>query len=233
MDTHYKEDIDFSTNLPEVWRFLTDSERDIVRKNSTIQTYKRNQLIYCMGDEPTDMMCLLSGKVKIFKDGVGGRCQIIRMVKPIQYFAYRAYFAHQKYLTSASAVETSTICSIPMEVVMGLIYKNPDLAMFFIRQLSIDLGVADERTVNLTQKHVRGRLAESLLLLKDNYELEEDGATLSIYLAREDLASLSNMTTSNAIRTLAMFVNEHIIAIDGRKIMLLDVNRLKKISRLG
>ena len=41
------------------------------------------------------------------------------------------------------------------------------------------------------------------------------------------------MTTSNAIRTLAMFVNEHIIAIDGRKIMLLDVNRLKKISRLG
>ena len=86
MDTHYKEDIDFSTNLPEVWRFLTDSERDIVRKNSTIQTYKRNQLIYCMGDEPTDMMCLLSGKVKIFKDGVGGRCQIIRMVKPIQYF---------------------------------------------------------------------------------------------------------------------------------------------------
>ena len=47
------------------------------------------------------------------------------VLKPIQYFAYRAYFAHQKYLTSASAVETSTICSIPMEVVMGLIYKNP------------------------------------------------------------------------------------------------------------
>ena len=68
--------------------------------------------------------------------------------------------------------------------------------MFFIRQLSIDLGIADERTVNLTQKHIRGRLAESLLFLKESYGLEEDGSTLSIYLSREDLANLSNMSKS-------------------------------------
>ncbi len=111
--------------------------------------------------------------------------------------------------------------------------SNPNLAMFFIRQLSFDLGVADERTVNLTQKHIRGRLAESLLFLKDSYGLEEDGATLSIYLSREDLANLSNMTTSNAIRTLSTFINEHLIAVDGRKISLLDEGRLRKISRLG
>jgi CRP-like cAMP-binding protein len=105
--------------------------------------------------------------------------------------------------------------------------------MFFIRQLSVDLGIADERTVNLTQKHIRGRLAESLLFLKDSYGLEEDGATLSIYLAREDLASLSNMTTSNAIRTLSIFANERIIALDGRKIKIIDQERLKKVSKLG
>ncbi len=226
-------DIDFSASLSEVWRVLTNNEREILRKNSSIQQFKRNELIYCIGDDPVEMMCLLKGKVKIFKDGVGGRSQIIRMIKPVQYFGYRANFAHEKYLTSASAFEASTICMIPMTVVMDLIYGNPNLAMFFIRQLSVDLGIADERTVNLTQKHIRGRLAESLLFLKDNYGLEEDGATLSIYLAREDLASLSNMTTSNAIRTLAAFVNEHLVAIDGRKIKLIDVERLKKISRLG
>ena len=59
------------------------------------------------------------------------------------------------------------------------------LPCFFIRQLSLDLGIADERTVNLTQKHIRGRLAESLLFLKDSYGLEEDGATLiSIFLEK-------------------------------------------------
>ena len=50
---------------------------------------------------------------------------------------------------------------------MTLLTQNNDLAMFFIKQLSVDLGIADERTVNLTQKHIRGRLAESLLFLKE------------------------------------------------------------------
>ena len=227
------EDIDFSASLSEVWRVLTDKEREVLRNNAYIQRFKRNELIYCEGDEPREMMCLLKGKVKIYKDGVGGRSQIIRMIKPIQYFGYRANFAGEKYLTNASAFEASTVCMIPMSIVTDFIMANPQLAMFFIRQLSTDLGISDERTVNLTQKHIRGRLAESLIFLKDSYGLEEDGATLSIYLAREDLANLSNMTTSNAIRTLSTFVAEHIIAIDGRKIKLIDEDRLRKISRLG
>lgn len=228
-----KVEVDFSASLSEVWRVLTDKERDILRQNSTIQQFKRNELIYCEGDEPKDMMCLLSGKVKIFKEGVGGRSQIIRMIKPVQYFGYRAYFAQEEYLTNAAAFEASVVCLIPMTVVSELVQANSNLAMFFIRQLSFDLGVADERTVNLTQKHIRGRLAESLLFLKDSYGLEEDGATLSIYLAREDLANLSNMTTSNAIRTLSTFATEHIIALDGRKIKLIDEDRLRKISKMG
>jgi CRP-like cAMP-binding protein len=105
--------------------------------------------------------------------------------------------------------------------------------MFFISELSTHLGASDERTVSLTQKHIRGRLAESLLFLKDSYGVEEDGYTLSIYLSREDLASLSNMTTSNAIRTLSIFASEKLIAIDGRKIKLINEERLRKISRIG
>ncbi|NLH29851.1 MAG: winged helix-turn-helix domain-containing protein, partial [Bacteroidales bacterium] len=58
-------------------------------------------------------------------------------------------------------------------------------------------------------------------------------ATINIYLAREDLANLSNMTTSNAIRTLSTFADERIIAVDGRKIKIIDEERLRKISRLG
>ncbi len=230
---HQKEEVDFSASLSEVWRVLNDKERDILRNNATIQFFKRNELIYCEGDEPKDMMCLLKGKVKIFKEGVGGRSQIIRMIKPVQYFGYRANFAQENYLTNASAFEGSTVCLIPMKVVTELVVGNSDLAMFFIRQLSVDLGIADERTVNLTQKHIRGRLAESLLFLQDSYDLEEDGATISIYLSREDLANLSNMTTSNAIRTLSNFVTERIIALDGRKIKIIDEDRLRKISKLG
>ena len=95
------------------------------------------------------------------------------------------------------------------------------------------MGISDSRTVTLTQKHIRGRLAESLLFLRDNYGVESDGITLSIYLSREDLASLSNMTTSNAIRTLSLFSNEGMIAVEGRKIKIVDVESLVKISKFG
>lgn len=233
MAKNRKEEVDISAKLSDLWRILTDNEREVLKSSVRFQNYKRNQLIYYERQEPKDMMCLLKGKVKIFKEGVGGRSQIIRMIKPIQYFGYRAAFAQENYLTNAAAFEASTVCLIPMKVVTTLLLQNSNLAMFFIRQLSTDLGIADERTVNLTQKHIRGRLAESLLFLKENYGLEEDGATLSIYLSREDLASLSNMTTSNAIRTLSTFASERIIALDGRKIKIIDEERLEKINRMG
>lgn len=212
---------------------MSDEEREWIRKSAYIVHFKKNEVIYLEDEYPKDLMCLFKGKVKISKNGVGGRSQIIRMVRPIQYFGYRAYFANEPFVTLATAFEASTICYIPMEVIQKILRQNGDLGIFFIQSLSLDLGIADQRVVNLTQKHIRGRLAESLLFLKESYGYEADGATISIYLAREDLANLSNMTTSNAIRTLSNFVNERIISIDGRKIKIIDEEKLNKISRIG
>jgi hypothetical protein len=76
-------------------------------------------------------------------------------------------------------------------------------------------------------------LAESIILLKLKYGMESDGQTIKAYLSREDLANLSNMTTSNAIRTLSSFVNERVIVIDGRKMKIIDFQKLERISKLG
>lgn len=228
-----KKELSEAESIPDLWQPLTEEQRILLAQNFTIQKYKKNETIYCEGETPTHLMCLLTGKVKIYKDGVGGRSQIIRVIKSHEYFAYRAYFAEEDYVTAAAAFEPCTICLIPMPTIISLIQENAELAMFFIRQLSIDLGISDERTVSLTQKHIRGRLAESLLFLKDTYGVEEDQCTLSIYLSREDLANLSNMTTSNAIRTLSNFAAEKLIIIDGRKIKLIEEDKLKKISKIG
>jgi CRP-like cAMP-binding protein len=142
-------------------------------------------------------------------------------------------FAEENFVTKACTFEPSVIYAIPQTVIKNLIDRNTRLAWYFIHELAVDLGIADTKTVNLAQKHIRGRLAETLVSLSERYGLEEDGATLNIYLSREDLANLSNMTTSNAIRTLSMFVSEHIIAMDGRKIKIIDEERLRKVSRRG
>lgn len=225
--------ISLSESIPEIWQVLNDKERETVTLNTKILDFKKNEVIYQLGEIPEDLMCLCRGKVKIYRDGVGGRSQIVRMLRPTQYFGYRAFFAKEPYVTEAAAFESATVCFIPMQIIEKIVLANPLLGLFFVRELAVDLGIADERVVSLTQKHIRGRLAESLIFLVESYGLEEDGATIAIYLSREDLASLSNMTTSNAIRTLSTFVDEYIIALDGRKIKIIDKEALRKISKIG
>lgn len=220
-------------DLSEIWQVLSGDEKRLVIDNFTIHQYRKNQIIYAEKDTPEYLWCLLEGKVKKYKDGIGGRVQIIRLIKPVQYFGYRAYFAGEPYVSSAATLEPSTLGTLPMSLVREMISRNNNLAMFFIHELSRNLGSSDTKIVNLTQKHIRGRLAEALSVLIDNYGYEDDRLTLNIYLGREDLANLSNMTTSNAIRTLGNFVNEHIIVVDGRKIKILNEPLLRKISKFG
>lgn len=221
-------------DLSEIWQILSGEEKRLVIENFHIHHYKKNQIIYAEKDDPEYLWCLLEGKVKKYKDGIGGRVQIIRLIKPVQYFGYRAYFAGEPYVSSAATLEPSTLGTLPMALFQDMIAKNNNLAMFFIHELSRNLGSSDTKIVNLTQKHIRGRLAEALIVLLDNYGYEEDdNMTLKIYMGREDLANLSNMTTSNAIRTLSNFVSEHLIVVDGRKIKILNESMLRKISKFG
>lgn len=220
-------------DLKELWEILTPDEKNKVREAFVVKQFKKNQIIYAEHDAPEYLYCLLTGKAKMYKDGIGGRQQILRLYRPIQYFGYRAYFAGEPYVSSVAAVEAASIGIIPMDLVKEIIDQNRQVAWFFIHELSRNLGGSDTKIVNLTQKHIRGRLAEALILLVDNYGLEDDGETLNIYMAREDIANLSNMTTSNAIRTLSAFTTEKIITVDGRRIKILDYNTLKKISKFG
>ena len=219
--------------ISPMWQVLTQEERFYLRENTKLHHFRKNEVIYCEGETPKYMICLITGKVKIYKDGVGGRSQIIRFVKPIEIFSYRAFFAKEDYLTSASTLEPTTAYLVPLQVVEQIIQSNNKLALYFIQSLATDLGIDDARIVSLTQKHVRGRLAESLIMLRDNYGVEADSKTIKSRLSREDLANYSNMTTSNAIRTLSNFVSEGVIAVSGRNIKILDEEQLRKISKIG
>lgn len=220
-------------DMATLWTILTPEEKRTVAGNIYLQNFKKNQTIYAEKEDPQHLWILFKGKVKLYKDGMGGRQQILRLYHPIQYFGYRAYFANEPYVSSATAIEQSQLGAIPLEIVKNMITENSNLAWFFIHELSKNLGGSDTKIVNLTQKHIRGRLAEAFLQLKDNYGFEDDGQTLKIYMAREDLANLSNMTTSNAIRTISAFVQERILTVDGRRIKIIDEPKLRYISKFG
>jgi CRP/FNR family transcriptional regulator, polysaccharide utilization system transcription regulator len=220
-------------NKISVFSVLTPEEMILLKKNYLCQEYKKGEIIFKEGDKPTGLICLSEGKVKVFKEGVGGREQIVRMAKPVGFIGYRALFAEENHTATAVAIEDSIICNINKETIYKLLRSNSELCLSIIKAFATELGFSNNRTVTLTQKHIRGRLAESLIFLKDTYGFEDDSSTIKIYLSREDIANLSNMTTSNAIRTLSTFAGEGVIGIDGRKIKILDLPKLEKISELG
>ena len=216
-----------------VWDVLTDEEKAYIDQNAECYVFKKNEIIHHEGDIPTHMMMLVEGKVRVYKEGVSNRNQILRTLKPYDVFGYRAMIADESYNTSVSAFEPSVVYFVKKEAFLKILQQNNRFCFLFMIEMARDLGNSDRRQVNLTQKHIRGRLAEALLLLKDNYGLDEDEATISMYMSREDLALFSNMTTSNAIRTLGDFAQEGIVSLDGRKIKILDIDQLVRVSRLG
>ena len=219
--------------LSPIWASLTEEERDFAAANAEIVHYAKNEIIHHAGDDSLYAWMLLRGKVRIYKEGVGQRQQIIRLLKPYDLFGYRACIAGDAYNSSASAFEDCAAYRLPREAFLHLVRSNGTLCYEIMLTMAKDLAISEIQTVNLTQKHIRGRLAESLLLLLKNYGYEQDGQTLAMLLPREDLANMSNMTTSNAIRTLSQFAQEGLVNINGRHIQILDEDELEHISRLG
>jgi len=216
-----------------IFNHLKPNERAILEKNLVITHYKKNDFIYKEGEMPDGMLYLKEGKVKLIKDGVSGREQIIRMITQNGLIGYRALIACEPYSGTAVSIENSVIISIPQEILYNVLLRNYNFSLALLKDLANELGFSNHRTISLTQKHIRGRLAESLLLLREKYGFEHDNMTLRVYLSRVDLANLSNMTVSNAIRTLSIFAGEKVIAMDGRKIKILDIEKLEKISKQG
>ena len=220
-------------DFPQLYSVLNDSDKKVLLETHSIQNYKKSEHIYVEGEKPKGLLCMGKGKVKVYKAGIGGREQIVRMVAAPGFIGYRALFADEMHIASVVAIEECVIFFIPKDVIFKFIASNKKVCMNILKSFATELGFTRERTVSLTQKHIRGRLAESLLYLLDTYGYEEDEQTLNVHLSREDIANFSNMTTSNAIRTLSTFVNEKVIAVDGRSIKILDKIKLGHISKLG
>lgn len=218
-------------DLNPIWDVLTDEQKSEVQSQMEIAKYDKGDIIHREGDTPTHMRMLVSGKVKIYKENL--RQQIIRMLKPYDFFSYRAIVGGGGYNSYAEAMERCVVYELNKACFIHLLQTNNAFCFLVMRNMAGDLGSQEAKTVSLTQKHIRGRLAEALLALKQSYGTDEDGVTIAMYMSREDLANMSNMMTNNAIRVLSQFAQEGVVGVDGRKIKILDEEALMRISRIG
>jgi CRP-like cAMP-binding protein len=209
---------------------LNLKDKEAIVQHHTVARIKKGGYLFREGEKARGLVCLASGKAKVFRVGVAGREHIMKMLKEYDLIGFEALFAENIWSASAVAVEDSVICTIEKQCLLRIIRSNEDLSLKISKKLFEELSYSYDKMVSLTQKHVRGRLVESLLMLVRIYGLEADGRTINASLSRNDIAHLSNMTTSNAIRTLSNLATEGNIKIKGRKISILNFENLERIS---
>lgn len=204
-----------------------------VRENSTLKVFKKNKIVFHEGTRPLGVYSVLSGRIKIYKTGVEGKNQIIQILKSGDLMGYRAMLSEEQYPVTAETLEDTTLCFIPKRDFVEAMNSNSVLNKEVIKSLSKDLTTMADSLTILAQKPVRERLAGALLILIDTYDIDDNsGQENGINLTREDLANMVGTATETLIRLLHDFKDEEIIETHGRKILIKNKEKLKKVANL-
>jgi CRP/FNR family transcriptional regulator len=110
--------------------------------------------------------------------------------------------------------------------------ENQKLITAIFKKISDDLKTAEEHIVSLSQKNVRERMAEAILFFKATYGFESDNQTLAVQLSREEIADFVGTSTESAIRLLSEFNSDKIIELVGKKIKIINPDKLAKTANL-
>lgn len=203
-----------------------------VGENKRSMFFKKGQTIFNEGNHPHGIYCIHKGKVKIHKLGEEGKEQIVRLAKETNFIGYRSMLSSETYMASATALENTEVCFIAKETIMGLIKSNPNFSFSLLELLSDDLKRAEKKITNMAQKHVRERIAETLLLLKEAYGFQEDGISIDSSLTRKEIANIAGTTTETSIRILSEFQKDGIIELDGKNIKIKNIKQLTKTANI-
>ena len=193
--------------------------------------YDRGQVIFHEGNRTNGVYCINRGKIKLFQLGTEGKEQIIRFAKAGDVIGYRALLSEEALSASAEALEEAAVCFIPKAQVLKLITENSNFNFKMLKVLSHELGEAAKVITDLAQKPVRERLAETLLILKDTFELDGEKA-IQVKLSREELANIVGTATESVIRLLSEFKKDKLIAVEGRKIKLINIPELTRVANI-
>lgn len=212
---------------------LTKMELGNLSGTKSYTFYRKGQVIFYEGNLPQGLYCIYSGKVKIHKLGDDGKEQIVRLAKKGNIIGYRALLSSDNYYATATVLEDTLVCFLPKYVYLSILESNPQFSMKTIQMLTANLKAAEQMITNMAQKHVRERMAEALLLLKEFFGQEEDNATINTILTREDIGNIAGTTTETSIRILSEFNKSRLIKLEGKKIKILNHPELVRIANIS
>lgn len=194
-------------------------------------SFKKGEIIFKEGAYASGVFCINAGKIKLYMTGDEGKEQIVRMAKPGDIIGYKALLSGDRYSATASALDDCNVCFIPKDIFLAILQKDAALSFEMMKLLSNELKRAEEKITHLAQKPVRERVAETILFLKETYGLDSENQ-VNVILSREEIANLVGTATETVIRLLSEFNKDQIIELTGKKIKILNQNKLVKTANL-
>ncbi len=196
----------------------------------TSYTIKKGEAIFTEGESLNGIYCVKDGVCKMTKLSANGNEQIVKLIKKGELLGQRSLISDEPVNLSAVALEDMEVCFVPKAEIMGFFNNNNQFSMSMMRTICGDLKQADDHLVDMAQKPVKQRLAETLLQLYKDFGVEPDNS-LKIKLSREELAGMVGTATESCIRLLSELNKQGLIILCGKKIMIPDRNKLARFAQ--
>lgn len=208
---------------------LTKEELMRVSACKITKFIKKGDVIFDEGDILNGIYCVREGVCKMTKLSKNGKDQVVKLVIKGGMMGQRTIVSGQSSNLKAVAINDMQVCFIPKQEILHDLHTNVDFSMDVLKRMALDLKNADNSIVDMAQKSVKQRLAETLIYVNNKFGIDNNGY-LSLTLSRDDYASIVGTATESAIRILSQFKKELLISTKGKQIKIENLEALKHIE---
>lgn len=186
--------------------------------------FKKGEVLFREGELATGIYFVFSGIAKIHKQWDGNKQLIPRFAAKGDILGHRGMGSRQVYTVSATALEPLVVCFVELPFFRETLKANIDLCYSLMVLFAEELEGVEQRMRDLAHMPVKGRVAQALLRLEQQFGCNTAGA-INIRLSWTDLGSFAAATYETVFRVIRPLIKENLIAVTGKQICI--KNRLK------
>jgi CRP/FNR family transcriptional regulator len=192
--------------------------------------FKKGAHIFSEGDPVEGIFFIYSGKVKVHKKWGDEKELIVRFARSGDMVGYRGLGNELVYPVSATALDEVIVCFVDIPFFESTLQVNPTLTYALMKFYANELQEAERRMRNLAHMEVKGRVAETLLMLKKTFGANKQGF-IDITLTKQDMASYSGTTYETFSRMANELINEKLIKVSGKNMAILKEKKLEELTQ--
>ncbi len=192
----------------------------------------RGEVLFREGDEGDQLYVVTEGKVKLGRTSADGRENLLAILGPGQMFGELSLFDPGPRSATVTAVTDCTLQSLSHDELGRWLDGRPEVARGLLSQLAGRLRRANDVVADLVFSDVPGRVAKALLDLSSRFgRVADDGVHVHHDLTQEELAQLVGASRETVNKALADFASRGWLRLEGRSVVLIDIDRLKHRAR--